>query len=117
MNTGTRRFILRLLVGLLTFLLGVSAAILLGGFSPMARFNSRSMRYRHHECGRGWTAPPPAVLPGSVHSERYFLRGPAGIREELRITEESLELLPDAPLPPDLPSPPHHAPHTYYELR
>ena len=46
MNTGTRRFILRLIVGLLTFMLGVGAAMLLGGFKPFRSF-SGSTYYRH----------------------------------------------------------------------
>ena len=48
MKTGTRRFILRLLVGILTFIIGVSAAILLGGFNPYNSFSGPTY-YRHHD--------------------------------------------------------------------
>ena len=54
MNTGLRRFLLRFAVGLLAFLLGISAAWALGRFKPFRT-------YRHKGCGsyRSWNAPPP----------------------------------------------------------
>lgn len=48
MNTLTRRFILRLIIGLLTFAIGVGAAMLLGGFRPFDSF-SGSTYYRHRD--------------------------------------------------------------------
>ncbi|HYJ46027.1 MAG TPA: hypothetical protein VEV81_05380 [Pyrinomonadaceae bacterium] len=92
MNTVTRRFILRLIVGLLTFLIGVAAAIALGGFRPFqsltgspnyiyrrgAYYSPRAEPafeyYEYHEHGckmrsRGLPPPPPpladAPLPPS----------------------------------------------------
>lgn len=81
MNTVTRRFILRLIVGLLTFLIGVAAAILLGGFQPFQGFASSpnysyrrgaslrvapAIQYEYHEHGcrmryRELPPPPPMV--------------------------------------------------------
>jgi hypothetical protein len=56
MNTGLRRFILRLAVGLLAFLLGVAVAWALGGLNP---FQSSSHSYRKR-CGshRSWSSAP-----------------------------------------------------------
>jgi hypothetical protein len=57
MNTGIRRFLLRLIVGLLAFVAGVSAATLLGGFRPFQSFESSpSYRHRNYEYYRSRTA-------------------------------------------------------------
>ena len=49
MNTSTRRFILRLIVGLLTFVIGVAAAMALGGFRPFQNFGGQpSYRYKSY---------------------------------------------------------------------
>lgn len=48
MHTLTRRFILRLIIGLLTFAIGVGAAMLLGGFRPFDRF-SGSTHFSHRD--------------------------------------------------------------------
>ena len=50
METGIRRFILRLMVGVLAFVIGVGAAMLFTGFRPFERF-SNSPSYRHGHCG------------------------------------------------------------------
>jgi hypothetical protein len=58
MNTGTRRFILRLAVGLLAFLLGVTAAWALGGFNPFQSSpGTRTYRYKRIYSYRSWDAP------------------------------------------------------------
>jgi hypothetical protein len=56
MNTGIRRFILRLAVGLLAFLLGVAVAWALGGLNPF-QSSSGAGSYRKH-CGhyRSWSS-------------------------------------------------------------
>jgi hypothetical protein len=63
MKTRTRRFLLRLIVALLTFLIGVFAVVVLGRFNPS---EGRHARPRFSRCGdRAWQAlpppPPPAV--------------------------------------------------------
>jgi hypothetical protein len=61
---NTRRFVLHLIIGLLTFLIGVTAAIALGGFNPLERFD-RSYS-RHH-----YTIPPqPLIDESSTMTER-----------------------------------------------
>ena len=54
MNTGIRRFILRVAVGLLAFLLGVAVVWALGGINP---FQGSSGSYRKR-CGqqRSWSS-------------------------------------------------------------
>jgi hypothetical protein len=54
---NNRRFLLHLIVGLLAFLIGVTAAVALGGFDPSERF----MRSRHH---RYQLMIPPQPLNG-----------------------------------------------------
>jgi hypothetical protein len=64
MNTGIRRFILRLSVGLLAFLIGVTAVWALGGFNPF-HSSSGTKYYRHKRCGSyrsGTTTPEPAFM-------------------------------------------------------
>jgi hypothetical protein len=100
MNTGTRRFLLRLAVGLLAFLLGVTAAWALGGFNPFQE--SRSSRYRYYNSSGslGETREPAVVYP--VY--RYHGHG-------CRMRERLGELPPppppapsaDAPMPPSPP--------------
>src|SRR4051812_38548384 len=47
MNIGIRRFILRLIVGLLTFIIGVAAVMALGGFRPFQSYTiSPNYNYR-----------------------------------------------------------------------
>jgi hypothetical protein len=63
MNTGIRRFILRLAVGLLAFLLGVAVAWALGGLNPF-QSSSDTRSYRKH-CGhyRSWSSTEHTVYP------------------------------------------------------
>lgn len=58
MNTGIRRFILRLAVGLLAFLLGIAAAWAISGLNPF-QSSSGSPSYKKR-CGshRSWSVPP-----------------------------------------------------------
>lgn len=59
MNTRTRRFVLRLIVGLLTFLIGVIAAMVLGNFNP---FEARQVRPRARRCAEyARSAPKPSI--------------------------------------------------------
>jgi hypothetical protein len=95
MNTGIRRFILRLIVGLLTFIIGVAVAMALGGFRPFQGFTSspnymyrRSVvieaapaieyrEYREHGCRMRHEPPPPPPMvdaplpPAPPRSSRY----------------------------------------------
>jgi hypothetical protein len=59
-KTGTRRFVLRLIVGLLTFLIGVFAALVLGNFNPLEGHHARVRARRCAEYSR--PAPPPSSI-------------------------------------------------------
>lgn len=61
---NTRRFVLHLIVGLLAFLLGVTAAIALGGFNPLDRFDRHYSRQRY-------TIPAQPLSDLSTEPERY----------------------------------------------
>jgi hypothetical protein len=102
MNTGIRRFILRLAVGLLAFLLGISAAWALGGFNPFQSSSGESYD-RHQRYGSHRSLdmqPEPAYIYPTYHKhDRCRAHG-------------SLDELPpppppmadgDAPLPPSPP--------------
>jgi hypothetical protein len=95
----TRRFVLHLIVGLLSFLIGVTAAVALGGFDPLARF-TRS--YRYHR-----TIPPHSLSAPGTTNERY-----SGCRQSRRRTAEmryyeldssSIPPAPAVPLVPEVP--------------
>ena len=59
-----RRFVLFLIVGLLTFLIGVTAAIALGGFDPLERFSRHGRRHL--------TIPPqPLISPDKAPGCKY----------------------------------------------
>ena len=105
MNTGLRRFLLHLAVGLLAFLLGIASAWALGGLNP---FNSSSgtRQYKHKRCGsyRSWNAPPAF--------EKHH--APAAVMTELVLVSPDAEkargefgfLPPLPPLPSKAPQPP-----------
>ena len=65
MNTGTRRFILRLAVALLTFLLGVTAAWALGGFNPFQ--SSSGTRYYRYTRSGSYPSGSLMAEPGVVY--------------------------------------------------
>ncbi|HEX8138781.1 MAG TPA: hypothetical protein VF544_14535 [Pyrinomonadaceae bacterium] len=71
MNTRTRRLVLRLIVGLLTFLIGVTAAVVLGGFNPLER---RQVRQRARRCAEYARPAPsisaPVLLPDAPVAQR-----------------------------------------------
>jgi hypothetical protein len=102
MNTGTRRFIIRLIVGLLTFMLGVGAAMLLGGFTPFRSF-SGSTYYRHG--GYYYYRSGTATLEPAYEYPVYHKRG-----DGCRMRVELGKLPPPPPPPPamhaDAPMPP-----------
>lgn len=112
----TRRFILHLIVGLLCFLIGVTAAVALGGFDPLARF-SRSHRHQY-------TIPPQSLTDTETMTEHYN----SGYRSRRRTAElryygsdfsgippsNAVPVVPevpfdeeDAPKPPRAPRPRH----------
>lgn len=89
---NTRRLILHLIVGLLSFLLGVTAAIALGGFNPLARLGRSN--------GRNYTIPQQSLSVEEL-PERYHTCPHS--RPRLRTAEmhSHLEPLnPPAPLAP-----------------
>jgi hypothetical protein len=98
---NTRRFILHLIIGLLTFLIGVTAAIAIGGFNPLERFS------RHHS--RRQLTIPPQQLSGTGETFEYhdgYYHGKA-CTAELRYRHKSLT---PPPPPPPLPVEPVVAP-------
>jgi hypothetical protein len=100
MNTGTRRFILRLAVGLLAFLLGVTAAWALGGFTP---FHSSSgtwnYRYQRYDSSSSdGVAPVPAFDHPRYRKHGCRMRGELG---ELPPPPPAPHA--DAPMPPSPP--------------
>ena len=99
MNTGIRRFILRLAVGLLAFLIGVTAAWALGAFNPF-QSSSSERYYQHKHYGyRNWDEMSDADVVYPVYREH-------GCRSRAR---EFGKLPPppaphaDAPMPPSPP--------------
>ncbi|HWT02368.1 MAG TPA: hypothetical protein VN256_19105 [Pyrinomonadaceae bacterium] len=72
MNTGIRRFILRVAVGLLAFLLGLAAAWAITGLNPF-QGSSGTPSYKKR-CGshRSWSGPPAEsyehVTPAAVYT-------------------------------------------------
>jgi hypothetical protein len=112
---NTRRLVLHLIVGLLTFLLGLTAAVALGGFDPLARLTQRSYSQQY-------TIPPQSLLDTSRSYETYGGCRKARARTaELRYRVDPLappappSVAPAAPvLPPfdedDAPPPPPRAP-------
>ena len=97
MNTGLRRFLLRLAVGLLAFMLGITAAWALGSFNPFR--NSSGMRYnyryqRYDSTGEATTMP-------AFDHPRYHKRDKCRARGELGTLPPAP--LVDAPLPPTPP--------------
>ena len=90
MTTGIRRFILRFIVGLVTFLIGVAAAMAIAGFNPFESNQTEQRNYRHYRykksCNfnyRSWNTPPlvpPAPSAPAVRNvETVHLKGPDGI--------------------------------------
>jgi hypothetical protein len=98
MNTLTRRFILRLIIGLLTFAIGVGAAMLLGGFRPFDRFSgSTYFSHRDYYYYRSREATlEPAFEYHEYHEHRCKMRNRLS---ELPPTGPQM----DAPMPPPAP--------------
>lgn len=81
-----RRFVLHLIVGLLTFLIGVTAAIALGGFNPLERFI-------RHRSSRQLTIPPQPLLSpckGGEHYSDYHYHYARPRTADLRYPDKSL---------------------------
>jgi hypothetical protein len=104
MNTGIRRFILRLAVGLLTFLIGVSAVWALGGFNPFQSSSGTRYYRQSKRCGhyRSWANPQPDSFEKSeieaAQAEIILLKGPRGLKVKRALSE-----LPPPPPPPSAP--------------
>lgn len=58
MNTGFRRFILRLAVGLLAFFIGIGVSWAIGGLNPFQSSGTRSYKKRCGYSHRSWSAAP-----------------------------------------------------------
>jgi hypothetical protein len=105
MNTGIRRFILRLAIGLLAFLIGVSAAWAFGGFNPFQ--SSSGERYYHylsHGSYRGMDVQPETADMPTVYRKRDRCRA-RGVLGELPPAPASPSLpYADAPMPPSPPA-------------
>jgi hypothetical protein len=109
----TRRFVLHLIIGLLTFLIGVTAAIALGGFDPLARLNRRQSRYHY-------TIPPVALVDESdtttesIHACPYGRPRTADMRYRVKPNAPPAPPVPLAPLDEeDVPAPPREPRHRY----
>lgn len=99
MNTPTRRFLLRLVVGLLTFLIGVAAAMLLGGFRPFQGFASPT----YYRTNRGYYQ---SMSPEPAYSYPVYREYGHGCRMRERfndMTPPSPAPKMDSPMPADPP--------------
>ncbi|HEV2913966.1 MAG TPA: hypothetical protein VGX92_11860 [Pyrinomonadaceae bacterium] len=67
MKTRTRRFILRLIVALLTFLIGVFAVVIIRSFNPSESHHAMPQASRCSGA-RAWQAPPPPVPAPNVQA-------------------------------------------------
>ena len=98
MKTRTRRFVLRLIIGLLTFLIGVSAAMMLGRFNPL---EGRHARLRVRRCADySRPAPPPSIAVPVLPPD-----APVAPREIYPVYRPESSLG-KTPLPPRLPAEP-----------
>ncbi|HEY0406521.1 MAG TPA: hypothetical protein VGC89_12395 [Pyrinomonadaceae bacterium] len=61
---NTRRLVLHLIVGLLTFLIGLTAAMAFGGFDPLAVLTRHSSRHQ-------FTIPPQSITEYGRSYESY----------------------------------------------
>ena len=102
MNTGLRRFILRVAVGLLAFLLGVAAAWAITGLNPF-QSSSGTIRYKKR-CGshRSWSPPPAEQSYGTVTGTVFPEEGRSGK------TKRTFREIPPPPPPPAAPAAPAH---------
>lgn len=86
-----RRFLLHLLVGLLTFLIGLSAAVAFGGFNPLERFYRSRFR-------RELTIPPQSLTTTTITERTHSCPYSRPRTAELRHRFDSL-----TPPPPPAP--------------
>jgi len=82
-----RRFLIRLAIGLIAFIVGVTAATLLGGL-----FGLRAVRHRC-EGSAAFVPPPPPVMTHSCPAMR-------------RLEVPAPPAAPEPPMPPAAPAPP-----------
>jgi hypothetical protein len=103
---NNRRFILFLIVGLLTFLIGVTAAIALGGFDPLDRFTRSSSRRQY--------MIPPQPLSGPTAPHEHYSNCPytQPRTAELRFRSQSLTPPPPPPAPVEPAMPSHEESET-----
>ncbi|HEX8495077.1 MAG TPA: hypothetical protein VF658_19715 [Pyrinomonadaceae bacterium] len=90
-----RRFVLFLIVGLLTFLIGVTAAIVLGSFDPLERFSRHGRRHL--------TIPPQRLGSGcktTASNDDYHYHYTRPRTADLRYTNKSLTPPPSSKIGP-----------------
>jgi hypothetical protein len=100
MCTRFRRLVLRLGIGLLAFLLGVTAAWALGGFNPF-QSSSSERYYRHHRSYRGSDVQPENADMPTFYRKRESCKARGALGE---IPTPPPAPFADAPLPPSPPS-------------
>lgn len=111
---NTRRIVLHLIVALLSFIIGVTAAVALGGFDPLARFTRRYSRQ--------YTVPPHSLSAPGATNEGYRGCRMRSRTAELRYNDFEPSSIPPPPAVPlvpevpfddsDAPPPPPSAPRT-----
>ena len=103
MDTGIRRFILRLVIGLLAFLIGVGAVWALGGFNPFqSSAGERYYRYQRHSSQRGLQVQPETADMPAVYGKRDSCKTRGLMMDELPPPPPAPTR--DAPLPPSPPA-------------
>ena len=97
MNTGFRRFILRLAVGLLAFFIGIGVSWAIGGLNPFQ--NSWGTRSYKKRCGshRSWSAAPSETHDYGMTSETMHVYEGRSCKTK--------RILVDVPPPPPPPAP------------
>lgn len=98
MDTGFRRFILRLAVGLLAFFIGIGVSWAIGGLNPFQ--NSWGTRSYKKRCGshRSWSAAPSEMHDHGTVTDYEALRSSK--------TKRILVDVPPPPPPPPAPAAP-----------
>lgn len=111
---NTRRFVMHLIVGLLAFLIGVTATMALGGFDPLARLSRRYDRRTYVIPVQSLsTEEAPERYSGCRHSRLRMRTAEMNSQDDLLIPPVN----PPAPVAPvapfhgeDVPPPPPRAP-------
>lgn len=97
MNTGIRRFILRLAVGLLAFLLGIAAAWAISGLNPFQ--SSSGARSYKKRCGShsSWSSSPSGSYYVTTSETTHVYDGDSSKTKRMTVD------IPPPPPPPPAP--------------